>query len=51
MMLGRHILIAKTYRKLKNFAIGCGAIAEFNSETKFFNVRTGTLDNKCTYIK
>jgi hypothetical protein len=43
--------LAKTYPKLKNFVIGCGAIAEFNSETKFFNVRTGTLDNNCTYVK
>jgi len=43
--------LATEYPKLRNFVIGCGAIAEFNKETKFFNVRTGTLDNNCTYVK
>jgi len=43
--------LATKYPKLRNFVIGCGAIAEFNSEDKFFNVRTGTLDNNCTYVK
>lgn len=43
--------LATEYPKLRNFVIGCGAIAEFNKETNFFNVRTGTLDNNCTYVK
>lgn len=41
---------ATKYPGLRNWVVGCNAIAQFNDSDNFFNVTTGPLSNTCSSI-
>ncbi len=41
---------AQRYPGLRNFAIGCNAIAQFDTGASFFNVQSGSLSSLCNNV-
>lgn len=43
--------LARRYPHTKHYAIGCGAVAQFNTGSKFINVQGGSLSSLCKNVK